>query len=37
MKEMVFHYKLMEKAFFIFKMTDLATVQLASSEFRKAP
>ena len=37
MKEMVFHYKLMEKAFFIFKMTDPASVQPASSDFRKHP
>ena len=37
MKEMVFHYKLMEKTFFIFKTTYLATVQPASSDFRKAP
>ena len=37
MKEMVFHFKLMEKAFFIFKMTDPASVQPASSDFRKHP
>ena len=36
-KEIVFHQKLMEKAYFIFKMTGAAMVQPASSDFWKAP
>ena len=36
-KEIVFHQKLMEKAYFIFKMTGTAMVQPASSDFWKAP
>ena len=36
-KEMGFQLKLLEKAYFIVKMTDLAMVRLASSDFWKAP
>ena len=35
--KIVFHQKLMEKAYFIFKMTGAAMVQPASSDFWKAP
>ena len=37
MKEIVFHQKLLEKAYFIFKITDAAMVRPASSDFWKAP
>ena len=37
MKEIVFHKKLLEKAYFIFKMTDAAMLRPASSDFWKAP
>ena len=36
-KEIVFHHKLLKKAYVIFKMTDAAMVQPASSDFWKAP
>ena len=36
-KEMGFQLKLLEKAYFIVKMTGLAMVRLASSDFWKAP
>ena len=36
MKEIVFHQKLLEKAYFIFKMTGPAMVWPASSDFWKA-
>ena len=36
MKEIVFHQKLLEKAYFIFKITDAAMVRPASSDFWKA-
>ena len=36
-KEIVFHHKLKEKAYFIFKMTGAAIVWPASSDFWKAP
>ena len=36
-KEMGFQLKLLEKAYFIVKMTGLAMVWLASSDFWKAP
>ena len=35
-KEIAFHLKLLEKAYFIVKMTGLAMVRLASSDFWKA-
>ena len=37
MKEIVLHQKLLEKAYFIFRMTGAAMVQPASSDFWKAP
>ena len=33
MKEMVFQQKLLEKVYFIYKMTSLAMVWLTSSDF----
>ena len=36
-KEIVFHKKLLEKAYFIFKMSGAAMVLPASSDFWKAP
>ena len=36
-KEMGFQLKLLEKAYFIVKMSGLAKVRLASSDFWKAP
>ena len=37
MKEIVFDEKLLEKAYFIFKMTGLPMVWPTSSDFWKAP
>ena len=37
MKEIVFHQKLLEKTYFIFKMTSAAIVWPASSDFWKLP